>query len=181
MLQLNLGCGLKKLPGFVNVDCEPSVAPDVATDLAYRKWPWAESSVDRVICSHLLEHIGDGFFFFLQELYRVCRPGAVVHIAVPHPRHNIFLQDPTHVRPVMPETFLGFSKQYCEEQAAKGCYYTPFWKLHGVNFHFDSAHYVIDPNIPMDLQQKAQADLRYYEQHFNNVVYEIQFDLKVVK
>ena len=38
------------------------------------------------------------FLKIMQELHRIGRPGCRVVIHVPHPRHDNFLGDPTHVR-----------------------------------------------------------------------------------
>ena len=36
----------------------------------------------------------------MKELYRISCDQANIHISVPHPRHDDFLADPTHVRPI---------------------------------------------------------------------------------
>mgnify|MGYP007000079929 len=57
----------------------------------------------------VLEHIGQDpeiFNNILSELYRICKSEALITIAVPHPRHDDFIADPTHVRPI---TVLGLS------------------------------------------------------------------------
>jgi hypothetical protein len=72
-----------------------------------------------------LEHIGqatDIFLSIMRELYRVSEAGATVRIHVPHPRHDDFINDPTHVRPITPETLAMFdldtNKQWQESDAA---------------------------------------------------------------
>ena len=111
-LKLNLGCGQNHVPGYTNVDKFGS--PDVKWDLEVFPWPWPDNSVDEIVMSHVLEHLGEtikGFFGIIKELYRVCRPGAIIQITVPHPRHDDFLGDPTHVRPFTPESFQLYSKE----------------------------------------------------------------------
>ena len=83
-MKLNLGCGPPKLPGYLNVDRYGE--PDLRLDLEQFPWPWASDSVDEVLASHVLEHLGttpDAFIGVMKELYRVCRNGAEVRIAVP--------------------------------------------------------------------------------------------------
>jgi hypothetical protein len=46
----------------------------------------------------------------MREIYRVCRHDAVVHVVVPHPRHDDFINDPTHVRPITPEVLSLFDR-----------------------------------------------------------------------
>lgn len=55
MLKLNLGCGLNKREGYVNIDSRPEVNPDICEylwDLEYEP-----ESVDEIYISHTFEHI----------------------------------------------------------------------------------------------------------------------------
>ena len=151
--------------------------PDVVVDLAKEVWPWPDNSVDEVIASHVLEHIGEGFFHFMQELYRVCAPGASVRIAVPHPRSDLYLNDPTHVRPITPTMMLMFSKAQWEMLEKRGRRLTPFWKYLGVDFELLTRmqlvhHESVDQNDP---------ELGWKELHLNNIIVEYQMTLKVIK
>ena len=56
MLKLHLGCGKKKLPGYVNVDILENSAADVHADL--RKLPYEASSVDMIYSCAAIEHFG---------------------------------------------------------------------------------------------------------------------------
>jgi SAM-dependent methyltransferase len=106
-MKLNLGCGSSRKDGYVNVDREAVLAPDLVVDLESFPWPWPDDSVDEVLMHHVLEHLGRDtatYFGIMRELYRVCRHDARLRIVVPHPRHDLFLNDPTHVRPVTPES-----------------------------------------------------------------------------
>jgi len=50
-----------------------------------------------------MEHVGqtpDMFNSIIRKLYRICKNQAIMDITVPHPRHDDFLADPTHVRPI---------------------------------------------------------------------------------
>src|SRR5438128_1961143 len=94
-LRLNLGSGQNPKPGYINVD--KSGSPDLKWDLEQFPWPWEDSSVDEIQLIRVLEHLGEStatFFKIIQELYRVCKNGAIIDIAVPHPRHDDFLGDP---------------------------------------------------------------------------------------
>lgn len=107
-LKLNLGCGRRKVPGFVNVDISSRVDPDLVWDLE-RAWPWATDSADEIHLVHALEHMGadvETFLGIVRELYRVSAPGARVLIGATHPRNDAFVDDPTIVRAITP-TVLG--------------------------------------------------------------------------
>lgn len=76
---------------------------------------------------HVLEHLGqqtEVYLKIIQELYRVCRPEAKVHITVPHHRSDRFFHDPTHVRPITPVGLSMFLKQQNRECQANGKAFT---------------------------------------------------------
>lgn len=183
-MKLNIACGLKKFEGYVNIDREASVNPDRIVDL-FGPWPFDENTFDEAICAHILEHCGpepEKLFHVFREMYRVMQPGAVVHVVVPHPRHDMFLHDPTHVRPVTATTLSLFSKRLLKENADKGIMLTPFAHLVGVDFDLGTATYLIDDqNIKPELVAQIQKDFAFYERHYSNIVLEIHADLTVIK
>ncbi len=113
-MRLNLGCGFKKLDGgFINVDHSALCKPDQLLDLENLSWPWEDSSVEEIVMSHVLEHLGQNpkvFLGIIKELYRVLKPDALLRVTVPYPRSDGYLIDPTHVRPIMPQLFHLLSK-----------------------------------------------------------------------
>src|SRR5262245_14771360 len=111
-MRLNLGCGFDQRAGFLNVDKMPACRPDLVVDLEALPWPWPDDAADEVVLRHTLEHLGQSpelYLGIVKELWRVCRNGATVSITVPHPRHDNFLGDPTHVRAVTPQGLELFS------------------------------------------------------------------------
>ena len=56
MIQLHLGCGSKRLPGYVNIDILPGPAVDVQSDL--RKLSYEPGSVDLIYSCAAIEHFG---------------------------------------------------------------------------------------------------------------------------
>lgn len=96
MRKLNLGCGFNKKPkeeGWINIDADASVNPDMARDIE-QGLPFDDSSVDEVYAHHVLEHMED-FIFVLGEIYRVCMDGAEIEVEVPlgvsdDPSHKTF-------------------------------------------------------------------------------------------
>ncbi|MFQ5878322.1 MAG: glycosyltransferase [Acidobacteriota bacterium] len=55
-VRLNLGCNRRPRPGYINVDLELFEGVDVVADLE-KPWPWADGSVDEIVCSDLPEHL----------------------------------------------------------------------------------------------------------------------------
>jgi predicted SAM-dependent methyltransferase len=80
---LNLGCGTRIHPNWINVDLVPSTSNVIAYDLRL-PLPFPDDYFDVVYHSHVLEHFNrvEGQRF-LTECYRVCRPGGVLRVVVP--------------------------------------------------------------------------------------------------
>jgi hypothetical protein len=179
-LKLNLGCGTNLRPqadGWVNVDRFGQ--PDVVCNLEAEPWPWADSSVDEALFNHSLEHMGstsDAFIHVIKETYRVCRDGAEVRVVAPNPRHDDFIDDPTHVRPITPRMLGLFSKAKCEFFRAGGYSDTPLALIHGVDFELVSVQQLLDRHF-IAAHEAGQLDLKAFPQ----AVREFDMTLKVVK
>ena len=186
LLKLNLGCGQNKLPGFVNVDKAERCAPDRVVDLERFPWPFEDDSVGEVVLRHTLEHLGatpDIYLGIFKELYRVCAKDATVTIAVPHPRSDDFLNDPTHVRAVTPQGLELFSKKRNREWAQGGYANTPLGLYLDVDFEIQRVGYT--PASPwrerMERGQLSREQLAEAMQMYNNVIREIEIVLAVRK
>lgn len=80
---LNLGCGARYHPAWINLDLAPVDASVRRFDVT-RPLPFANATFDAVYHSHLLEHLPrEDAAPFLCECRRVLRPGGVLRIAVP--------------------------------------------------------------------------------------------------
>src|SRR5258706_880808 len=183
-MKLNLGCGPNKLPGYVNVD--KLGEPDLRHDLEQFPWPWASDSVDEVLASHVVEPLGatpDLFIGVMKELYRVCRHGAEVRIAVPHPRHDDFVGDPTHVRAITPMTLALFSRRQNLEWTEKKGSNTTLALYHGVDFETHKIALVLEEPYQSDLKagRIPQEEIDRLAHQRNNVVREYRFVLEVIK
>lgn len=120
-MKINLGAGLTRIDGFVNVDGDALCNPDYLVNLddVNLKLPFEDNSVDEVIAHHILEHIGEGLFALFKELYRVCKPGAMLDVIVPHHLHDVYFGDFTHRRPITVNAMSQLSKKYCREHTKK--------------------------------------------------------------
>lgn len=87
LMKLNLGCGDKILPGYVNVDVVAARAgrePDVICDLRDLA-PFASDSADEVMAIHVVEHFWRWEIeAVLREWLRVLKPGGQMVIEVPN-------------------------------------------------------------------------------------------------
>jgi len=183
-LKLNLGSGQNPRPGFVNVD--KFGEPEFRCDLEVFPWPWPDNSVSEVLMSHVLEHLGadaDTFIGIMKELYRVCEPGAKIRIAVPHPRHDHFIGDPTHVRPITPDVLKLFSRSKNLEWKKLGNANTPLALYHGVDFEISGVEYLLDEPYSSDFRNGKikEEELEGLLRKHNNVASEIHITLDVVK
>ena len=145
--RLNLGCGFDKKTGWINVDKSPLSKPDQIVDLEQIPWPWSNSSISEIQLCHVLEHLGestDGYLAIIGEIWRICQPGALIRIVVPHPRHDHYLNDPTHVRPITVQGLEMFSQKRNHEWIRKGIANTPLGLQIGVDFEIVSFDVVPD-------------------------------------
>lgn len=146
-MKLNIGCGYSKIEGFLNLDKYDTCGPDQVMDAEHFPWPFPDNSVDVAWFDNSLEHMGgdpEVFLGIMRELYRVCRPGAQVHICVPHPRHDDFINDPTHVRAITPELLTLFSRRMNQKWRDEHAANTPFAFYLGVDFEVRNAERVLD-------------------------------------
>ena len=82
-MKLNLGCGNKKLPGFVNVDIRPEVEPDLVDDIQTLN-TMEKGSVDLIYCCHALEHFPrEQSLGILCRWYEILKPQGILRISVP--------------------------------------------------------------------------------------------------
>ena len=178
MLKLNLGCGLRRLEGYVNVDQAARSAADLLFDLETFPWPWGDASVGEIKLTHSLEHMGargDVFFGIVKELYRVLAPEGRVEIAVPHPFCSAFVNDPTHVRAITPEILSLFSKKNCARFAEQNWPNTPLALYLDVDFDLLRVENKLTPYWAERYRSGAltQADLDFACATYLNVVEEV--------
>ncbi len=124
-IRLDFGCGPNKKPGFLGCDSiafpgvdvvvnlvEPIYAPiPSGTDLwfekaferkvlGYKPWLWADNSIEEAHASHFLEHLETTQrWHFMNELYRVLKPGAKATIITPDWSSQRAYGDMTHKWP----------------------------------------------------------------------------------
>lgn len=82
-MKLNLGCGLNKLEGFVNIDIDSSLNPDACYDFS-KGIEEDDDSVEQIVLYHTIEHIPkrlwNGIF---GEIYRVLQMDGKFYISFP--------------------------------------------------------------------------------------------------
>lgn len=180
-MKINLGSGSKRYDGYINVDIDSGSNPDYVVNLEKDALPFDNDSVGEVLAHHILEHLGDGFFNTIQELYRVCKHGAHIHVRVPHPRHDTFLIDPTHKRPIYPYTLDMFSKERNTRDRNNNGSETPLGFIYNVDIRVENYRYILDPYWMSKFQAMSEEECEHTARSFNNVISEIEILLKVNK
>lgn len=102
--RINLGCGSDIRKGFLNIDFEKFSGVEAEWDLNKLPYPFSDNQVEEIIMRNVLEHL-DSPYQIMKEIYRISKPGAVIHIRVPHFSSNNVWGDIQHKRGFNTETF----------------------------------------------------------------------------
>mgnify|MGYP000014697129 CR=1 FL=1 len=164
-LRLNLACGNVKIEGFVGVDIVKTEAADITVDLEKFPWPWKDESVDEIFCSHYVEHTND-LIKFMDECYRILKPGGKIKIIAPYYNSIRAWQDPTHKRAISEATFLYFNRQWREVNRLDH---------YSIKSNFDF-NYGYDMNP--EWASRAQSARDFAIKHYTNVVNDIHVVLE---
>lgn len=176
-MKINIGAGYTRYDGYLNCDRDVNSNPDFVFDMEKDTWPFDDNSVDAVIAYHVLEHLGDGYFHALKELYRVCKDGALIDIRVPHYAHHNFFHDPTHRRPITPvglELFNRMNNYHSSNASSK------------LGIAFDIDLRVIDYKVNVDsrydyLKNAGNNAIEIYAFNMTNIIEEYEITVQVVK
>jgi hypothetical protein len=169
LVKLDLGCGKNKREGFLGVDQYKLPGVDKVANLT-KKWPWDDNSVDEVNASHFIEHLtAVQRCFFMNELYRVLKPGATATIIVPHWASCRAYGDPTHQWPPVGEFFFYYlNKEWREGQ-------TPHvdkknWP-DGYDCNFNATWgYALNPAIASRSQEWQQFAINHYREAAHDII-----------
>lgn len=83
-MKLHLGCGTKKLGGWVNIDSVEACKPDLLHDIS-KPLPYADQAVDEVLAEDLLEHFDKYLrYVVFYEWVRVLKIGGSITLQVPN-------------------------------------------------------------------------------------------------
>jgi SAM-dependent methyltransferase len=180
-MNINIGAGYKRYPDFINIDSDPNCKPDHLVNLEKDILPLADNSVGKVIAHHILEHLGEGYFHLLQELYRVCKHGAIIDIRVPHPNHEVYLNDPTHKRPITVDGLRLFSKQFNKLEIARNGSSSTLGIMYDVDFEIINYEYIHDSFYDEIKRTLPKPQLERLFREALNTTIEIHIQLMVVK
>lgn len=167
---LNLGCGSRKIEGWINCDAFAECEPDRIVDLN-KPLPWPDNSVDQIIMLHVLEHVQEWWQCFT-ECARILKPGGMLQINVPDESSSTALTYRDHLHVFNRASFHGI----------KG-------RSSGTNAWAKSQ----EGKVPLVLERYYQVPFREHEwltrfprilkfcaEHLRNFIWEQQFHFRKV-
>jgi predicted SAM-dependent methyltransferase len=118
-IRFNIGSGKKNEDGFINIDRNRPA--DIIYDLNKFPWPIKDSSVSEVRMWHLLEHL-DNPQQAMKEIWRICKPNAIVDIKIPWYKRKSILWNPEHKHDFMPEWFKSIDPSTTSHMLVYSCF-----------------------------------------------------------
>jgi len=112
-INLDIGCGENKQKHFVGLDKRKLPGVDIVHDLEVFPYPLPDDCCHTIIGSHIVEHIKPWLMIdFMNELWRLCKPGGQLALAHPYGVNPLFVQDPTHCNPCSEATWQYYDPRY---------------------------------------------------------------------
>lgn len=184
--RLNMGCGLKKIEGFVNADISPNVKPDQIVDFNSFPWPFADNEFDHIVAKDILEHLGDtsaDFIKAIKEMYRISHNGAIWEVQSPHWRCDTALDDPDHKRLITVGMFNLFNKRMLLDKLQQDQSDSALAFEHDVDIEICDTQFDYTPPWQEKLRKReiSQDELNYALNHFNNVALSAKYLIQVHK
>jgi predicted SAM-dependent methyltransferase len=102
---INLGAGLDRKEGFVNLDLLALPGIDVVHNLVVLPYPFEDEYAELITAYDVLEHLPNYtpdyrpmVIAFVAECHRILKPGGELFIQTPRYDAEFMWKDPTHVR-----------------------------------------------------------------------------------
>jgi len=125
IIRLDIGCGGNKQgKDWVGMDYRALPGVDIVQDL--EEFPWKDlpdNSVTVATATHVVEHINPAkgvFINFMNEVWRVLKPGGQFAIVTPYAGSHGYWQDPSHINPCNETTWKYFDP---EDKITQGMLY----------------------------------------------------------
>jgi predicted SAM-dependent methyltransferase len=180
-IKLDIGCGTRKKEGFVGMDRRQFPGVDVVHDINAYPWPLADSSVEEVSCTHVLEHLEHNArnperVRFMNELHRVLVPSGRATIVTPHWASCRAYGDFTHAdKPVSEMFWYYLSRQWRKTEAPDN---DAEWNPDGYTCDFQATWgYTMKP----DLLLREEKHQRYALENFKEAALDMIATLVALK
>lgn len=180
-MKINIGAGSTKFDGYVNCDYSDYYNPEYVFDIEKDTWPFEDNSVTHVIAHHVLEHLGEGYFHALKELYRVCASGASIDIRVPHYTHHNFFHDATHRRAITAPGLSMFGQKRNHNDFLANAATSRLGQYLNIDLELISYSYVPDDLYIDILSGRTVEEIEQFAYEKNNVISEIHIKMMAIK
>ena len=180
-IKLNIGAGSTTYPEFINCDYSDQYNPEYVFDLEKDIWPFEDNSVTYVIAHHVLEHLGEGYFHALKEMYRVCDSGAIIDIRVPHYNNHNFYHDATHRRAITAVGLSMFGKKKNHLDFLANAATSRLGEYLDIDLELMSYSYLIEDRYSTHLAGVSNEVIEDYAWEKNNVISEIWVKMMAIK
>lgn len=160
LVRVNLACGQRKDEGWIGVDLADVDGVDVVHDLKVYPWPFETDSIDEVVCEHFVEHLyPEEFVDWMNELWRVLKPGARATLEMPYLTSYRAWADPFHRQFMHEAKFVYFNAEWRHNEKLDHSDYTRIT----ANFDFNFGYRITDPRWQgASDEAKADAVKRYW-------------------
>jgi len=168
---LNLGCAGNKEPGFVNLDKNPAVNPDVVHDMEVLPLPFADNTFDCVFGSHVFEHIERKHFLpLVAEINRILKPGGCLIGITPYGTNFAAWEAPQHLMLFSEATWM-----YCIPEIYEG--------ENTAGYRADQGDplgrwEVMEQTLVPFAEFEDDPEIEFKRKHWNNVIREIHCVLR---
>jgi len=96
MKRLNFGCGNEIKKDWINVDIQKRKGVNKSFDFTKFPYPFKKDTFNYVLIDNVLEHLFNPKKT-MEELWRICKSGAIIEIIVPYYNSYYAYADSTHV------------------------------------------------------------------------------------
>lgn len=131
-MNLNIGCGEKKIDGCLNVDFRKTRITDIVHDIKNIPWPFNDEEFENIYAIDIIEHM---LYVvpIIDECWRVVKPGGHLYIRTTFFNTEQSYRDPTHFHYFTLESF-----DYTDPSTLYG---------HNYGWYTDKKWKILDRNI----------------------------------
>ena len=184
--KLNLGCGNKKINGFINLDAHQHYSPDIIHDLNQFPWPFKDNEYSHIFAQNVIQYLGENkedIIDIIKEMYRVSSNSAIWEIQAPHWRSDTALDDPTHKCIITKGLLNKFNQKLCLDNLKDNPNGSRFAFDNAIDIEVVDTNYIYNDNWKQRLSSKdiTEDELQYAVNTFNNVASSSRFLIQVHK
>jgi SAM-dependent methyltransferase len=150
---------------FINVDKIDGPNVDIVHDLEDIPWPFPSGCANLLIASHIVEHINphnNGFIKWMDEAWRVLKPGGQIMISTPYAGSMGYWQDPGHINGCNEVTWYYFDPLQKIDKSDLYHFYEPApWKVENLGWNADSNLEVLLSKMLDDKSYHVSGKVKY--------------------